>query len=131
MVDLSIIEYGVYGFLAYTSILMLIISVLKHDYVPTKVLAIARVIYLIPGMICSAIIALSGINIQMVTTTTANTIRSVNTTQVWTETTNQTNAIILQNNTWAMVHWLIFITLMFYVFTQVLLLIRMEPKESL
>ena len=116
--------------MAYTSILMLIISVLKTDYQPTKVLAIARVIYLIPGMICSAIIALSGINIQMVTTTTANTIRSVNTTQVWTESTGQTTQIVLQNNTWAMVHWMIFIVLMFYIFTQVLLLMRMDPKET-
>ena len=119
MSDLSLAEFIVYGFVAYSSLLMLIISVVKE--VPTsKTLAIARSVYLIPGMVAAGILASSGINIQVATVDTSNLIRSINTTQTWSETTTQINNIVLQNPAWQMFHMLIFLVLLAYVITQIL-----------
>ncbi len=117
MADISIIEFAVYGFVAYSSMLMLIISTIKE--VPTtKALSISRSIYLIPGMIAAALLASVGPNI--VTTTISNTITAVNTTEVFTEViTSQTT---LQNEVWAIFHYMIFIVLFVYVITQILIL---------
>ena len=72
MADISIIECGVYGFIAYSSLLMLIISVVKE--VPDKKSqSILRSMWLIPGIICAALLMSSGVNITMDTITTVNT----------------------------------------------------------
>lgn len=119
MSDISLAEFIVYGFVAYASLLMLIISVVKE--VPTtKSLAIARSIFLIPGMVASAVLASSGVNIQVADVTTSNLIKSINTTQTWTETTGQINNIVLQSPVWQMFHILIFLVLLVYVITQML-----------
>lgn len=113
MAILSILEWGVYGFFAYSSMLMLIISTIKE--IPmTKSLSIARCIYLIPGIICSFIIAVSGDKIIFPTLTTT----SLNTTEVWVE----QNILSLQDPVWLTVHMLIGIVLVVYVITQILVL---------
>lgn len=119
MSDISLAEFVVYGFVAYSSLLMLIISVVK-EIPTTKSLAIARSIFLIPGMIASAVLASSGVNIQVANLATSNLIKSINTTQTWTETTTQINNIVIQSPTWQMFHMLIFLVLMVYVITQIL-----------
>jgi len=96
---------------------MLIISTIKE--VPTERSgSIVRGIWLIPGVITAFILASSGINI--VTSDTTNTITSVNTTEVWTETIS--SSIVLQNPIWVTVHLLIFVVLIVYVVLQVLTL---------
>ena len=119
MGDISLAEFIVYGIVSYSSLLMLIISVVK-EIPTTKSLAIARSIFLIPGMVASAILSTSGINIQVASVTTSNLIKSINTTQVWSEATNQTNNIVLQNPVWQTFHLLIFLVLLVYVITQML-----------
>ena len=115
MADISILEFIVYGFITYSSLLMLIISTIKE--VPTERSgSIVRGIWLIPGVITAFILASSGINI--VTSDTTNTITSVNTTEVWTETIS--SSIVLQNPIWVTVHLLIFVVLIVYVVLQVL-----------
>ena len=115
MADISILEFIVYGFITYSSLLMLIISTIKE--VPTERSgSIVRGIWLIPGVITAFILASSGINI--VTSDTTNTITSVNTTEVWTETIS--SSIVLQNPIWVTVHLLIFMVLIVYVVLQVL-----------
>lgn len=96
---------------------MLIISVIKE--VPmTKALSIIRAIYLIPSIIAAGVLSQVGPNI--ITTSVSNTIRSVNTTEVWTEViTTQTT---LQNEVWSLFHIMIFLVMMVYVLTQILLL---------
>lgn len=98
---------------------MLIISVVK-EIPTTKSLAIARGIFLIPGMVASAVLASSGVNIQVANVATSNLIRSINTTQTWSETTTQINNIVLQSPVWQMFHMLIFLVLLVYVITQML-----------
>lgn len=121
MSSISLAEFIVYGFVAYSSLLMLIISVVK-EIPTTKSLAIARSIFLIPGMVAAGILASSGVNIQVASVATSNLIRSINTTQTWSETTTQINNMVLQNPVWVMFHWLIFSTLLVYVATQILTL---------
>src|SRR3990172_8799142 len=104
MADISILEFGVYGLITYSSLLMLIISTIKE--VPTERSgSVIRGIWLIPGILCAFILASSGINI--VTSDTTNTIINLNTTETWTETI--TTQIILQNPIWVTVHLLIFL----------------------
>ena len=115
MGDISVIEWAVYGFIAYSTLLMLIISIIKE--VPTtKSLAITRTIFMIPGMICSGVLALSGVHIvfQTVNTTT----RDLNSSTVWTEAT--TTVIPLQSDVWMIIHGMIFIILLFYSIVNVL-----------
>ena len=119
MSDISLAEFIVYGFVAYSSLLMLIISVVK-EIPTTKSLAIARSIFLIPGMVAAGVLASSGVNIQVASVTTSNLIKSINTTQTWTETTSQINNIVLQSPVWQMFHVLIFLVLLVYVITQML-----------
>ncbi len=117
MADLSIIEFGVYGFFAYTSMLMLIISVVKTPP-DAKSHAIVRGMYLIPGIIASFIIASSGETIIMADIT--NTIIDLNTTSVWTEAVF--NVIELQNPIWLTFHGLLGIVMTVYVILQMVTL---------
>ena len=119
MSDISLAEFIVYGFVAYSSLLMLIISVVK-EIPSTKSLAIARSIFLIPGMVAAAVLASSGVNIQVANVATSNLIKSINTTQTWSETTSQINNMVLQSPVWQMFHMLIFLVLVVYVITQML-----------
>jgi len=96
---------------------MLIISTIK-EIPTTKAMSISRSIYLIPGMISAALLASVGPNI--VTTSIQNTITAVNTTEVFTEVI--TTQYVLQNEVWAIFHYMIFIVLFVYVITQILIL---------
>ena len=117
--EISIIEFVTYGLIAYAGMLVLIISVIKE--VPTtRSLAIIRAIFLMPSVIASGILASSGVNIDFSSVNTNNLIRSVNTTQVWTETTTQTNTVILQNPVWIKFHFMLFIVLIVYIIIQIL-----------
>ena len=117
MAELSIIEWGVYGFFAYTSMLMLIISVVKETP-DTKSHSIVRATYLIPGIIAALIIAASGENIIISDVT--NTIIDLNTTNVWTETIRDITP--LQNPIWVTFHGMLGIIMIVYVIIQVLYL---------
>jgi len=128
MGEISIIELVVYAFFAYSSMLMLIISIIK-DAPTGKSLTIARSIYIIPGIICAAILAGSGINIVTDTVTTANTIKNLNNSEVWTETTTQSKFITLQSEIWILVHWMIFLVMAVYVLMQMLVLLTKHDKE--
>ena len=126
---ISIAEFIVYGLVAYSSILMLIISTIKE--VPSgKVLSITRSIYFVPGIICAAILANSGVDITINTVDTNNLIHNVNSTETWTEVTQQTNKIILQNPVWILVHVLMFIVMVVYVITQLLSLFTKHERTS-
>lgn len=105
---------------------MLIISTIKE--VPsTKALSIVRAIYLIPGIVCAAILAGSGVNIDI--TTVSTTIHNVNTTETWTQSDN--TSIVLLNPVWILVHGMIFVVLTIYVILQMLtLLTKHDPRGA-
>ncbi len=112
-----------YGFVAYSSLLMLIISTIKE--VPTtRALSVARAIYLIPGMISAALLA--GVGPNIITSSITNTITALNTSEVFQEVI--TSETTLQNEIWAVFHYMIFIVLMFYVVMQILMLLTMVDE---
>jgi hypothetical protein len=127
--NVSIIELIFYGIVELTGMIVLITSVIKPQ--PTKnALDVIRAMYLIPSMVCAGILTFTGVDVTWLTTTTGNTIRSVNTTQVWTENVSQTDQIILQNPVWTMFHFLLFIVMGFYIIQGILSLLTKDIKRD-
>lgn len=119
MTDVSIVEFGVYGFVGYTSILMLLISTIKPVPV-TNTLSILRAMFLIPGVICLFFLAGVGVNINIdnintVTTTTDNQTSTV----IFTQATDTTNRIVLLEPIWVTMHYMLGTTLLVYVIFQI------------
>ena len=54
--DISIIEFGVYAFIAYSGMLMLIISTIR-EAPQTKSQSFTRAMYLIPSIVCAFLLA--------------------------------------------------------------------------
>lgn len=123
MGDISIIEFGVYGFIAYGSFLMLIISTVKE--IPDgKSHSLSRVMYLIPGLICALVLSGSGVDIMLGTeTTTENQIllHPVTGNEVpVANTTTHTEKITLIEPIWILVHTMLFMILMVHVIINIL-----------
>lgn len=120
---LSIIEFAVYGFITYSSLLMLIISTIKE--VPaTKSQSILRSIYFIPGILCAVLLAGSGVDITFETVSTINTITdNATSTVVFTEDILRTEKITLVDPVWVTVHIMIFMVLLVHVVLQMLMLL--------
>jgi len=117
---ISIIEFVVYGFVAYSSLLMLIISVVKE--IPSgKTQSILRSIWLIPGMIASSLLAGLGTNISVNDIlTTENIINGTTGIAMTNSTIVTTNTINFVNPVWITFHWMIFLILLTYVIIQIL-----------
>ena len=132
----SIIEFAVYGFFAYSSLLMLIISVIKKDLPNTDLFAITRVVWLIPGVICAAFLIQMGeeITFETIITNSTSTYELANpstgTIQVLNSTidTARTVTIPLFNPVFITFHYLITIVLVFYIITQILTLFTVPHK---
>lgn len=128
MPEISIIEFAVYGFVCYASLLMLIISVIKE--VPnTRSLSIVRGMFLIPGIICAFLLANSGLDITMetqgmifVNRTTFNETSNL----IFTEITNSTglapDRFTLANPIWVPLHYMFGIIMGVYFILQMLTL---------
>ena len=122
MADLSLIEFFVYGLIAYIGMIFLIASAFKKDMTPdTTILGLVRVIFLIPSIIAAGIISGSGINITTEQAATNNIIKDLNNTDTWQETTQQVNQFVLINPVWITFNFLIFIVLLVYVVQQILM----------
>ena len=93
----------------------------------SRVNTLARAVFLMPGLICAPVLATSGPDIQIATIDTSNLIKSINTTQTWTETTTQVHNIVLQNPIWLTVHMMIFFVLFVYIVRQLLLFLMATP----
>ena len=125
MADISIIEFAVYGFIAYSSMLMLIISTI-HETPTSRALSVARAIYLVPGIIAAALLSQVGPNI--VTGSVTNTITALNTSEVFQEVIESETT--LQNEVWSIFHYMIFIVLLFYVIMQILMLLTLVDESK-
>lgn len=127
--NISIIEFGVYGFVAYLSVAMLITSM--HKELPGgKTSTIARSIYMIPGIIASGILTYSGINITLQSGTVSNIIKDLNSTNTFSETATTTNTVILQNPIWIGFHFMLFLIMIIYVLIQMLQLLTVKTPKA-
>ena len=130
MGDISIIEFGVYGFITYTSLLMLIISTIRETPF-TQSQSIARSVYLVPGIVCAAILAGSGVNITMETVTTTNlTNDTIANVTIFSEDAITASQFVLIDPIWQGVHLMIMLILVVYVVNQMLMLLGFWPKPD-
>ena len=117
--DYSLLEFGVYAFITYSSVLMLIISTIKEIPVGRS-MSISRAVHMILGVICAIVLMGAGPLIYLPTVNT--TTISVNTTEVWTET--QTGTMELLNGTaWMVLHLGIAAVLILFIIQQVVMLL--------
>jgi len=121
MADYSIIEFIVYGGIAYLGVALLMVSVLMNP--PTsRSLAGARSVFLSPSIICMGLLIFASGNITMnyIDETTIG-YNATNTNQVITNsTTTSTDKFILVDPVWTYVHIGFFMILIVYVFIQIL-----------
>src|SRR5947208_1969676 len=99
---------------------MLIISTIKVLPPGDRYDTLIRAVFLMPGMFCAPILAMSGVDIT--TQETHDIIKDLNSSRVWSDTA--TNAIVLQNPIWVTVHMLLFFILFMYVLRQILLMLH-------
>lgn len=130
--NISIIEFAVYAFVAYSSLLMLIISITKEGpLVKSKSGTLVKSIYIMPGIICMILISGSGVDILLndsTTITTADSIYEVlnNTNGVVvlnstvTETVVKNELFTLQNPVWVSLHYMFALIMFAYVIINVL-----------
>jgi hypothetical protein len=126
MGDISIIEWIVYGIMCYGTMVMTLVTLVK-EIPQTRDLALSRVFFTLPGMICAGVLAMSGINIVMPTTTLTNITKDLNSSTVWSQTTTQASFIVLQNPVWIMIHVMFFMVLFWFIVTQVMFILK-DPK---
>lgn len=120
MSDISILEFGVYGLICYTGIIMLIISAFKETPMTVSQSAV-RVIWLIPSMLCAFMLASAGADVYLSTETVVHEeLNSVDMIVTLTDTT--TDKITLLNPVWVTLHFMFFIVLLLYVMTNILTL---------
>ena len=120
MSDISIIEFGVYGLICYSGIIMLIISSFKET--PTTVSQSAvRCIWLIPSIFAAFMLASAGVDIYLSSETTTQQVLDSNN-NVITLTNTTTDKITLLQPVWVTLHFLFFIVLLLYVIMNVLTL---------
>ena len=116
--DISIIEFGVYAFIAYSGMLMLIISTIR-EAPQTKSQSFTRAMYLIPSIVCAFLLAGMGETIGIMD-------------MAHEEIHNQNNTVVnimehytitLINPVWITVNFMIAIIMLFHFIMQTLQLL--------
>lgn len=117
MVDISIAELVVYAFVELLTFAMIISSLAKP--VPDgKDKSIMRGVYAMPGMIMAAYMATTGTHINLSKLAINGTMVDLNSTVVYNVTQTQFSDITLASPVWMFFHFMIFVVLMVYVWTQ-------------
>lgn len=131
--DISLIEFIVYGLIGYTGVVLLIISAFRET--PTgKAQSIVRAMYLTLSMIAIIILAGSGVDIILEDKTitlnatsnyevldNTNAIVVLNSTVIQTDTS--TSVSTLQNPIWILFHFMLAIVMLVYIILQILILL--------
>ena len=127
MADTSIIEFAVYGLIAYSSFIMLLTSISK-EIPQEKGYAVMRCVFLMPGLICAGILASSGVNIQTNVDSTNSIIKDLNNTQTWSTSLTNTTNIVLQNPIWQTVHYMLFAVFIVYIIMQIMVVFGVDMR---
>lgn len=128
--NISLIEFLVYGSITYASFIILLITVIRAPADKTRKLALVKVMYMIPGVICAIILSGSGVDITLnsnLTNTTAystyEVLDNTNTITVLNSTVTQTEAVtekfVLENPVWVTFHYLLALIMIVFLFIQV------------
>lgn len=116
MVDISIIEFVIYSLIAYSGMLMLIISTIIETP-QTKSQSFTRAMYLLPSIVCAFLLAGMGETVGIYDITTIGTDNG----QVVDFT--ETITITLINPIWVTVNYMFAILMVFHVIMQTLQLL--------
>ena len=124
--EISIIEFIVYGIIAYGSAIVLAVSAIK-DVQATRSQSLSRVIYMIPGFIAAIVLAGSGVDITLESTFTESYLNAYNdttglydSTDRWYENVTKTGEYTLNNPVWITFHYMLAIVFFIYIIIQVL-----------
>ena len=112
MPELSIIEFIVYAVIGYAGVLGVITSAFR-DIPSQKDQSVGRVIWLIPSAICILVLGSAVDSVSLEDST--NTIIDLNTTNVWTESIDNTVQFI--DPVWIVIHGMFFMILVIYIIT--------------
>jgi|APSaa5957512535_1039671.scaffolds.fasta_scaffold42719_3 hypothetical protein len=123
--DISLIEFIVYGLVGYTGVLLLILSAFRET--PTsKSQSIVRAMYLVLSIIAVIILAGSGVNVTTENEGSTNTLTYNVTTGSLignvTETGTTPSTYILNNPVWIPFHYMLAVVMLVYVLLQILTL---------
>lgn len=118
VMDISIIEWIFYGLIGYSGCIMMIAAAFRE--VPsTKAGSIGRIIWLLPAAAAMAVLAGSGVDINLEIITTVNTITDNQTsTVIFTEDIIKERKITLQNPMWILFHSMMAFVMIIYIFLQ-------------
>jgi hypothetical protein len=116
MVDISIVELGVYMLIAYSGMLMLIISTIRESPT-TKSQSFSRAVYLLPSIICAFMIAGSGETIGLYDSISSGIEQGTATSL------NESFTVTLINPVWILVNFMIGIMMLFHFIMQTLQLL--------
>ena len=119
--EVSIVEFLVYALVCYAGVISLVVSAFKGESGSTG--TGAKIIWLIPSMICAVLLANVGGDINFGNITTDSTLVNANTTETWNETVTFSMVFTLQNPVWVSIHWLFFIIMLIYILFNIIRLI--------
>ena len=119
MADISIIEFAVYAFIAYSGMLMLIISTIR-EAPQTKSQSFTRAMYVIPSIVCAFLLAGMGETVGLYDVVTTGTEQAHPTTLI------ENYVVTLVNPVWILVNFMfgVIMTFHFIITTLQLLLFR-------
>ena len=135
--ELSSIELLVYGLVAYSSLLMLIISTVLKAEIATSSQSLIKSVYILPGIVCMFILAFASPTIilddSIVTTNNTSIYEVLDNTNVivtLNSTVNETvgtiNSITLLNDVWGLVHVLFAMIMVIFVIVKILSLLTVR-----
>lgn len=135
--NLSIIEFLVYGGIAYFSLAMLIISIIQKPELATGSQSLIKSVYILPGIVCMFVIAFASpvitISDNTVTTTAdsiyevldnTNAVTVLNSTVAETVNTYTTNTLL--NSVWGIMHVMFAMIMVVFVITKILQLLGLK-----
>ena len=126
--NLSILEFSVYAFITYFSLAILITSLIK-EVNETRYATLARIVFIMPAIICAGILVFAGTDITLDTVHTVNTTNDT-VSQIFTETTDTTDKFVLENPVWSSVNFIVFMTFIIYTIKQVLLMLGVGKETN-
>ena len=135
--DLSSLEFLVYGLVAYSSLLMLIISTVLKAELATSSQSLIKSVYILPGIVCMFILAFASptivINDSVVTTDNTSIYEVLDNTNVVTvlnstvnETVTTVNSIELLNTVWGITHVMFAMIMVIFVIVKILSLLTVK-----
>lgn len=127
MPDVSILEFAVTAFVAYSALLMLIISIIK-ELPMSRSMSISRSIYILLGVICMFQLTGMGLDFHGETTINISNRTTFNETSdlIFTEITNSTTTAkitLLNYPTWHYMHWMFAGVMVFFFILQMVALL--------